>query len=120
MLLRDAEGQHYESPRRAYDKTTRLRRLAASAEERSGLVVLVVPKRITGRLGPFRIRVRGWEIVPYEGGSSGRDDLAMRQRSYRESAAAVRAMGIGALAWAAVDRGRKGAIEVTPRAGRRP
>lgn len=101
MLLRDAEGQHYEAPRRAYDKTTRLRRLAASAEERSGLVVLVVPTRITGRLGPLRIRVRGWEVMPYEEGDSGRDDLVMRQRSYRESAAAVRAMGIGAIAGAA-------------------
>lgn len=98
MLLRDAKGQYYESPRKAYDKTTRLRRLAASAEERSGLVVLVVPTRLTRRLGPLRIRVRGWEVMPYEGGDTGRDDLVMRQRSYRESAAAVRAMGIGAIA----------------------
>lgn len=98
MLLRDAKGQHYDAPRRAYDKTTRLRRLAASAEERSGLAILVVPTRITGRLGWLPIRVRGWEVMPYEGGDKGRDDLVMRQRSYRESAAAVRAMGIGAIA----------------------
>lgn len=98
MQLRDAEGQYYEAPRRAYDKTTRLRRLAASAEERSGLVILVVPTRITGRFGPLRVRVRGWEIMPYDGAKAGRDGLVMRQRSYRESAAVVRAMGVGAVA----------------------
>ena len=100
MLLRDAEGQHYEAPRRAYDKTTRLRRLAASAEERSGIVILIVPTRITGRLGPVRVRVPGWEIMVFQSGHTARDDLVMRLRSYRESAAAVRALGIGALAYA--------------------
>lgn len=97
MLLRDAKGQHYEAPRKAYDKTTRLRRLAASAEERSGVIILIVPIRITGQLGPLRVRVRGWEIVVFEGRDSARDDLVMRLRGYREAAAAVRGMGIGAL-----------------------
>jgi hypothetical protein len=106
LLLRDAEGQHYDAPRRAYDKTTRLRRLAASAEERSGIVILIVPTRIAGRLGPVRGSLPGWEIMVFEGGASSRDDLVMRLRSYRESAAAVRAMGIGAIAGG--DRARSG------------
>jgi hypothetical protein len=46
LLLRDAEGQHYEAPRRAYDTTTRLRRQAALAETQSGIVIIIVPARI--------------------------------------------------------------------------
>jgi hypothetical protein len=98
LLLRDAKGQHYDAPRRAYDKTTRLRRLAASAEERSGIIILIVPTRITGQLGPARVHMPGWEIMVSDGGGTGRDELVMRLRGYREAAAAVRGMSIGALA----------------------
>jgi hypothetical protein len=100
LLLRDAEGQHYEAPRRAYDTTTRLRRQAALAETQSGIVIIIVPARIRGRVVP--LLMPGWEIR-VQGGEGWYAVGPYPMRGYREAAALVE--GLTGAAFAAGKRG---------------